>query len=254
MKTIRHNTYETNSSSTHSITIDTENYKNVQIPKMLTIPLGEFGWEFQKFNDFLRKASYFWTLALYNAEVNDRMIRLAADHGLDLQFKQSKDDFYYVDHGSVHYCDWVKKNPELLTDEGLWNFLINESCWIILGNDNNYDPPNWRITEKAAKALEYEVYICSDSADDYVNVSDCTFKTDKGTVAENKEAIKRHVFYMLDNERDDRKWDDPYPSIKEVSDEGIIMISYEKYDHSTKEYKVHRTRKLRAVVKKVKKL
>jgi hypothetical protein len=253
MKTIRHNTYETNSSSTHSITIDTKNYKNVQIPKTITIPLGTFGWEYAKFNDFLTKASYFWTLALYNEDVNARMIRLAADHGLDLQFIQSNDEFYAVDHGSEHYDNWVKKNPELLTDEGLWNFLINESCWIVLGNDNSYDPPNWRITEKAAKALEYEVYICSIAADDYVDVSNCSFKTDKGTLMENKEEITSHVHYMLDCERSDRNWDDPFPRFKEISNDGIITINYQKYDHTTKELKVIRTRMLRAVIEKVKK-
>jgi len=253
MKTIRHNTYETNSSSTHSITIDTQNYKNLQIPKTLTIPLGAFGWEQVKFNDFLTKASYFWTLGLYNEDVNERMIRLAADHGLDLQFTQSKDYSYYVDHGSEHYHDWVKTNPELLTDEGLWNFLINESCWIILGNDNSYDPPNWRITEKAAKALPYEVFIYPCDPDDYIDYSLNSFKTDKETVAENEEAIERHVFYILDNERDERKWDDPYPRINEIRDDGIIVISYEKYNHTTKKSDVSRIRQFRAVIEKVKK-
>lgn len=250
MKTIRHNTYETNSSSTHSITIDTDNYKNLQIPATLTIPFGEFGWEHRKFNDFLTKASYFWTLSLYNEDVNDRMIRLATDHGLELEFKQN-DDYSYVDHGSEHYDDWVQSNPELLTDEGLWNFLINESCWIILGNDNSYDPPNWRITEKAAKAMLYEVNIYACEAEDHIDYSSNSFKTNKETVVENKEEIGHHVFYMIDAERDDRKWDDPSPSIKEVSDEGIITISYEKYDHSAKEYKTLRTRKLRAVIEKM---
>lgn len=253
MKTIRYNTYETNSSSTHSITIDSENYKNVQIPKTMTIPLGKFGWEYTKFNDFLSKASYFWTLALYNEDVNERMIRLAADHGLDLQFKQSDDEFYYVDHDSEHYYDWLKKNPELATDDGLWNFLINESCWIILGNDNSYDPPNWRISEKAAKALEYEVYIYPCDPEDYIDYSSNSFKTDSGTVTENKESIESHVYYILDKEKREYMWDGPYPSIKEINDEGIITINYQKYDYDAEEYKVLRTRKFRAVIKKVKK-
>lgn len=251
MKTIRHNTYETNSSSTHSITIDTENYKNIQVPATLTIPLGEFGWEFRKFNDFLSKASYFWTLALYNEEVNDRMIRLAADHGLDLQFAQSDGEFYYVDHGSEHYYDWLKKNPELATDEGLWNFLINESCWIILGNDNSCDPPNWRISEKAAKAMPYICYVTPDDPEDHLDYDTCSFKTDKGTVAENRQEIGNHVHYILNKENSN--YDAPYPYIKDISDEGLITIDYQNYDYSAKKSVVLRTRKLRVVVKKVKK-
>jgi hypothetical protein len=245
MKTIRHNTYETNSSSTHSITIDTENYKNVQIPKTLTIPLGEFGWEFQKFNDFLRKASYFWTLALYNEEVNDRMIRLAADHGLDLQFKQ-EGDFYYVDHGSEHYCNWIEKNPELSTDEGLWDFLINESCWIILGNDNSDDPSNWRISPKAAAAMPYTVTIVPCLLEDTVDYDTCSFKTDLQTFAENKEAITRHVYYMLNNEL--RDWNDPYPQVTGVSDDGLITVEYQQYDSSIREHTVVRTSEFHAVI------
>lgn len=246
MKTIRHNTYETNSSSTHSITIDTENYKNLQIPKTLTIPLGEFGWEFRKFNDFLSKASYFWTLALYNEEVNDRMIRLAADNGLDLQFKQ-EDDFYYVDHGSEHYCDWIKKNPELLTDEGLWDFLINESCWIILGNDNSDDPANWRISPKAAAAMPYEVSILPCHPEDTVDYDTCSFKSDVQTIKENEGAITRHVYYMLNNDNY-RKWNDPYPHITDVSDDGLITVEYQQYNSSMREHTVVRTRKFHAVI------
>ena len=252
MKTIRHNTYETNSSSTHSITIDTENYKNVQIPKTMTIPLGEFGWEYTKFNDFLTKASYFWTLGLYDADVNDRMIRLAADNGLDLEFKRDNDGGYsYVDHGTEHYADWVKKNPELLTDEGLWCFLINESCWIILGNDNSIDPPNWRITEKSAKAMPYEVYVSAiddDDDDDFFGVNG--IKTDKETIAENRKAINDYVSYMLDKERGGN-YSEPYPSITHISEDGVVTIEYTKYDYSSKEDKVLRTRKLRAHVTKV---
>ena len=249
MKTVRHNTYETNSSSTHSITIDTANYKNVQIPKTMTIPLGEFGWEYTKFNDFLTKASYFWTLGLYDADVNDRMIRLAADNGLDLEFKRDNDGGYsYVDHGTEHYSDWVKKNPELLTDEGLWSFLINESCWIILGNDNSIDPPNWRITEKAAKAMPYEVYVSAIDDADFFEISG--LKTDRETIAENRREIDNHVSYILDKERGDN-YSEPWPRVTDIREEGVVTIEYTKYDYSSKEHKVLRTRKLRAYVIKV---
>jgi hypothetical protein len=211
----------------------------------MTIPLGEFGWEYTKFNDFLTKASYFWTLALYNEDVNERMIRLAADHGLDLQFKQSKDDFYYVDHGSEHYSDWVKKNPELLTDEGLWNFLINESCWIILGNDNSEDPANWRISPKSAAAMPYEVYIIPIDPQDRIDYDTCSFKSNAETVKENIEAITQHVYYML---REEKNGYDTYPSVTDVSEDGKITVEYQMYEYSVREYKTVRTRKFRAEI------
>ena len=62
MKTIRKSVFETNSSSTHSISIDDSgaNYTSITPDRDGNIVLkgGQFGWEIGDFNDPLTKANY----------------------------------------------------------------------------------------------------------------------------------------------------------------------------------------------------
>ena len=57
MKIIRKNVFETNSSSTHSISISKLN--DYILPKEINFTFGEFGWEFSKYTSSFDKASYF---------------------------------------------------------------------------------------------------------------------------------------------------------------------------------------------------
>lgn len=158
MKTVRTNCFETNSSSTHSFTLDTSYSDAVFIPndsfRGVEISAGEFGWEWRKFNDFGTKASYFWTLiADANKEYEEkylpglraRLERLAKKHGV-VFLKPGEKDWTYVDHGSEHYENFVKREPSIGTDDGLWEFLTNPSYWIMLGNDNSEAPYDFRLT------------------------------------------------------------------------------------------------------------
>ena len=61
MKTIRKNCFETNSSSTHSLCITTEDKYLQLVPNSdgsIVLTGGEFGWGWDKFNDPLTKANY----------------------------------------------------------------------------------------------------------------------------------------------------------------------------------------------------
>lgn len=245
MKTIRSNTFETNSSSTHSITIDTVNYKNKQIPQEITIPCGEFGWEFKKFNDFLTKASYFLTLSQNNEHLKSRMVRLSQKYEFNLEMPAEK-DFVYVDHGSEHYDSWIREYPQIDTDDGLWEFLTHESCWIILGNDNQADPPNWRQTPKQEKNLNYKIYFINEDFEDNFDYMKFSMAVEKPTIEENKENFRELLYYILDSEHEN--YDDPYGNFKDVNDEGNIVIEYSVYDYKARETKIVKTKTLKCCI------
>jgi hypothetical protein len=160
MKTIRTNCFETNSSSTHSITID-DSYVLKENPRGKHVAPGEFGWEHAKFNTFEAKASYFWTLAQHDqweetrvgGSLKERMQRIAALYGFELH-ASATDSWSYVDHGWEHYADMTMNHPWLLTDEGLYSFLVSDSCWIMTGNDNQHDAPNLRLTPNQIESCQ----------------------------------------------------------------------------------------------------
>lgn len=248
MKTIRHNTFETNSSSTHSITIDRVNYPNKQIPKTLTLEGSKFGWEFERFNDFLRKASYFWTLGEYCQDVQDRMLRLSETHGFDLVWPERDKHGYvdvYIDHGSEHYDQWIADYPELETDEGLWDFLTSEACWIMLGNDNSCDPPNWRESPKSSEVMPYTISLIACDPKDHISSFDFSIKVQTPNLKDHEHKIYNLVENLLESER--KSYTDPYTKLDEMTDEGVIKIEYYRYDHTTSKRNVVRTRHIRAV-------
>ena len=78
MKQIRRSLFETNSSSTHAITIannSEEDFKN-NLPKTLELKLGEFGWEFDRYQTIRDRADYLFTAIVYNDKVEDYLQKL----------------------------------------------------------------------------------------------------------------------------------------------------------------------------------
>lgn len=72
MKNIRNKVFETNSSSTHSISIsaNSKGLYDTIVPenKVITLSGGKFGWEWSKFNDLLTKADYAYEYAKGNQD------------------------------------------------------------------------------------------------------------------------------------------------------------------------------------------
>lgn len=154
MKTIRFRAFETNSSSTHSITFDSS-YTAAPPIKGAVIRCGEFGWEYERFNDFAQKASYFWTLAQDNESLNDLLVELAEEYEFTL-VSPSSEVWHYVDHGGEHYDNFVSEHPQIDSKAGLFEFLTQESFWIMLGNDNSCGPANFRLTpNQVANAKQF---------------------------------------------------------------------------------------------------
>lgn len=111
---IRHSVFETNSSSSHSISIAGGEYKPDRLlveDGVCRVYPGEFGWEVEDYYDAATKASYCVTYIM-NCTCDDQrdeeqeMLRrvIAQNTGADeVQFVKSCDEFWpwgYIDHQS----------------------------------------------------------------------------------------------------------------------------------------------------------
>lgn len=114
--------FETNSSSVHTITISKRcDYK---LPNDVYIGGGEFGTEFEIYNDCTTKASYLFTIMLSEddeafKEHKIRLTEILERHGVECRFEDDesvKNNFYYVDHSdnAVPILKTLLENEELL--------------------------------------------------------------------------------------------------------------------------------------------
>ena len=153
-----------------SIALDNDGY--------LYLRGGEFGWDFEKFNDTDTKANYASVLLMeleryvmsYKKSDPDLLGRRSfplgewadknftkcyrnfkqvlmeetecKDVGL-LATKESGRNWSYIDHQS---CDSIEDYEWLLDKEKIHQFLFNKNSWICTGNDN--DERSWYLDEK----------------------------------------------------------------------------------------------------------
>lgn len=139
---IRKQIFETNSSSSHSITIcnDIKNYVLDYIDPdddgSITLTGGEYGWQWDYFNDAREKANY-CAQTFHNHEAELQLLTevLIEQTGAD----QIIFDLYgYVDHDSDGVAFEAAINKETLK-----NFIFNKNSYLYLGNDNDEAPPGW---------------------------------------------------------------------------------------------------------------
>lgn len=148
MKTVRHAVFETNSSSTHSISInsDTELYGSITPDEngVITLTGGRFGWEWKRYNDCLTKANYCAIDSDGSDEKRNMLREVIMEHtgASDVVFQVTtsyKDDEYsYIDHQSVG-----TSHPTFSSKENLKNFIFNRNSYLFTGNDNDYEPANF---------------------------------------------------------------------------------------------------------------
>lgn len=197
MKTqVRRSVFETNSSSTHSISIVKES-TNTHFPSVVEFNSGEFSWEWENYNDYLSKASYLYTAILETTQLKvtedladgkkrckdlideklNKIREVLYKYGIVCVFDSFEIRHYdyevsvgkhhhnyypdhkgYIDHG-YELGDWVDR---ILNDEKLLiNFLFNNDSVIETGNDNDDCP--WREDfdefEDMRNTNKYDTYI-----------------------------------------------------------------------------------------------
>jgi len=151
MKKVRPNIFETNSSSTHSISVkeldSTEVLDTSLVPDSdgcIVLLGGEFGWEWNRFNDALTKANYCAVDQQTNPDNLEMLERVIKEQtGVKgvisrISTDQSQNHGSCVDHQSAGTSQEV-----FSSDESLRNFIFNKESFLFTGNDNGDAPANF---------------------------------------------------------------------------------------------------------------
>lgn len=171
---IRQGVFETNSSSTHTISISmSDEYKSV-LEKMsgegIAFTSGEFGWEYDIYGDTWDKASYLWTGIIKSdcftkeqvEKIKENIKSVLNKYGVSPSFEPYKEDSYeyngekriyltfenfaYVDHseGLGEWLDSLFPNDgEDIDEELLLEYLFNPNSCVFTGNDNSSAPDEY---------------------------------------------------------------------------------------------------------------
>lgn len=147
MFNIRRNVFETNSSSSHSISIKsnsgelTPNYIYIDEDNIMHTEFGEFGWGYETYTDQSNKLSYVVTMMGALSGTYDESLY---EYGPFIHLKEDLIEYTgcsdlvidsfdgYVDHQSV--CNIVEDYCEV---ENYINFIYNSNIKLIIDNDNH---------------------------------------------------------------------------------------------------------------------
>lgn len=193
---IRHGIFETNSSSSHSISINESTflYDSIAPNKDGHIILhgGQFGWAWEKFDDCLTKANYCAVHASHSEDLTRRLKNVIKEHtgAKDVIIVASEDynhaNWSYIDHESLGTCDVAFKS-----DETLKNFIFNRKSILYTGNDNESAPPNFFDSDEEKMCKEY---VLSLEDGDEVMLISAAEKDDKELIVK----YLRDLFYRAD--------------------------------------------------------
>lgn len=142
---IRKGVFETNSSSTHSISISyaTKLFDTI-IPdndgNIILSSKQDFGWEWKKYNDAKTKAIYAAIETQYNQQHREMLEDVIKQH-------TGAKEVYFDVSGNIDHQSIGTVITAFDTKETLKNWLFNPESWLFTGNDNTCSPPNFYDTE-----------------------------------------------------------------------------------------------------------
>ena len=148
-KLIRTGVFETNSSSTHSISIADSTKQFVfdsiypDTNGVVTLTGGEYGWNWFKTNEALEKANYA-AQSLFGDY--DNLIEVIKEQTGANEVVIDLTTDGYIDHQSVGI---VENNKEWLR-----NFIFNKNSWLFGGNDNSSPDPTFYVVNEFKDGLE----------------------------------------------------------------------------------------------------
>lgn len=154
-KLVRHGVFETNSSSSHSISI-ADSTKEFVLETIypdqngnIQLTGGEFGWDWEKYNDAITKANYCAVDSIGNDNNREMLIEVikeqtGAEHVEILcDNDYDKPHYSYIDHQS-----YGTAGEAFGSKEKLKNFIFNKNSWLFTGNDNSTaDPTFFHVPE-----------------------------------------------------------------------------------------------------------
>lgn len=162
-KLIRSGVFETNSSSSHSVSVANETKEFVldtiypDQDGVVEVSGDEFGWQWFKHNDAQTKASYAAQQFAHNDDSLDKLKEVIMEQtgAEDVVFVGLGSG--YVDHDSMGILETSK--------EWLKNFIFNKNSWLFGGNDNStadptfYDVPEFKDGKQIVPRYKYELVI-----------------------------------------------------------------------------------------------
>jgi len=180
MKNIRKSVFETNSSSTHSISIAKDNKDGIYdtiTPTddgYIVLTGGEFGWEWKKYTDPLTKANY-CAVDSFNISKRMKMLfevlkehtgakRVIIDFNNSIFDDSNRFDHSYVDHQSHGTSSKAFKSKKTLKE-----FIFNPNSILMTGNDNS-GPPIYFYNNK--ENSKYSIKINGINTINYLNKKD----------------------------------------------------------------------------------
>lgn len=152
VRQVRSSVFETNSSSTHSITIGTGEWK---IPgHKVVVTFGEFGWEIETYTDFYSRLEYAATFAVNYSDdyINLSLLNEVLEENFDEVLYNVYEEYYNYDEflekvenedfefGDLGYIDHqsIDDAAEIFyTKSNLENFLFCTDSYFKTDNDNH---------------------------------------------------------------------------------------------------------------------
>ena len=139
-KQIRQEVFETNSSSSHSLTLNTEDFvmDTSLVPQNGVVKIiradGEFGWEWFKENDAYTKALY----AIIDGceDLVESAIRRQLGAELEVIKDYGNGSFGYYD-GYIDHDSHGNVRESVTTVDDMIHFIFNKNSWLFGGNDNS---------------------------------------------------------------------------------------------------------------------
>jgi len=144
MKNIRHNVFETNSSSTHSICIS--EYSDgildtlgVDDDGVLHLEGGQFGWEIEDYYDPNTKANYCAIDTVNSPEKRDMLVKVLKDHtgAKEVSFDFSLDDYKHNNWSYIDHQSAGTSFEAFASEHTLKMFIFNPKSWLHTDNDNH---------------------------------------------------------------------------------------------------------------------
>ena len=137
---IRKGTFETNSSSTHSIAIS-KNKVNIPVGSSINFHIGKYGWEESEYSF----PDYMYTSLLYNDDEEglQKLKSILDKWNVEYNFEEPELEYYngyrylnngYIDHGGETFSIM----REILNDEDLLARALFGDSTVYTGNDNEY--------------------------------------------------------------------------------------------------------------------
>ena len=167
---IRRGVFETNSSSTHAICIAKDGYEKADY---IEFHIGEFGWEFDTYNDVYSRASYLITAIFssdkdYADEKLQQLKDILDDNHIEYVIPtpkvksweyDGKTRYYYDIDGYIDHVGETKTFIEAVLSDSdrLMRYLFGDSM-IITGNDNSDDYSDRMYVNEGEEATKWGTY------------------------------------------------------------------------------------------------